>query len=139
MRICELQQRLSGGLQKFTLTVAEVKQRIGEPIGLRIAERFFHDTGRDLVMMTYQCEDGAIEVMGPVGFLEGEQAIIDGWCSSRTNRTAPVVQPLDGPPSTRTLDHLRTVFEGHDPQEQRNASDGGAWKPGQQLTFGDEV
>ena len=75
----EIRQRICGGARSFTLATAEIKARVGHPNGIRILPRWCRRTGRDVLVLTYETEDGQVQVLGTVGFLNSEETIFDGW------------------------------------------------------------
>ena len=75
----ELRRRLCGDRQSFTLTTAEVKERLGPPAEVHILPRWCRRTGRDIVVLSYQTDDGEAQVLGSVGFLNGEETLFEGW------------------------------------------------------------
>lgn len=75
----QLKQRLCGGAGLISLPIAEVKSRLGEPQEIRLARQWCKQTGRDLVVLTYVLDEGQAQVLGFMGFLDGEQALLNGW------------------------------------------------------------
>lgn len=74
-----IRHSICGGTRSFTLATAEIKARIGHPDGIRILPRWCRRTGRDVLVLTYKSDDGEVQVLGTVGFLNGEETIFDGW------------------------------------------------------------
>lgn len=75
----EIQKTICGTGRSFTLATAEIKARIGHPERIRILPRWCKKTGRDVLVLTYKSDDGEVQVLGTVGFLNGEETILDGW------------------------------------------------------------
>ncbi len=74
----DMRQRICGGARSFTLATTEIKSRVGHPNGINILPRWCRRTGRDVLVLTYETEDGEVQVLGTVGFLNGEETIFDG-------------------------------------------------------------
>ena len=94
----EIRQIICAGARSFTLATAEIKERIGHPDSIRILPRWCRRTGRDVLVLTYGTDDGEVQVLGTVGFLNGEETIFDGWVVV-TDRTKDWVQIYGEPAS----------------------------------------
>ncbi|MCX5658383.1 MAG: hypothetical protein NTW19_01510 [Planctomycetota bacterium] len=75
----QLKRLLCSGDGPILLPIAEVKSRLGEPQDIRLSRKWCRQTGRDLVILTYALDNGEAQVLGFMGFLGGEQALLDGW------------------------------------------------------------
>ena len=75
----DIRKRLCGSARSFTLATAEIKARVGHPDDIRILPRWCRRTGRDVLVLSYSTENGEVQVLGTVGFLNGEETIFDGW------------------------------------------------------------
>jgi len=92
----EIRSELCGRSKKFSMTVEDVKARVGEPDAIHLLPRWCRHTGRDVIMLTYNTEQGQADVFGAVGFLNGEQAMLDGWVAI-SDRIDPASEWQDDP------------------------------------------
>lgn len=70
---------LRGGTATVCISIDEVRSRVGEPRSIHLSPRWCKRTGRDLVVLTFDLDDGEARVLGFMGFIDGEQALMDGW------------------------------------------------------------
>jgi hypothetical protein len=89
MTSAELRARLGGRGGRFTLSMADLKDRLGLPDEIRLMRKWCRDTGRDVARLIYKTDDGELEVFCPMGFLNGEEAALDGWVMAGAPSTAP--------------------------------------------------
>ena len=76
----DLRRTLCGPRNRsFALSIDEIKQRLGEPRAIHLLPRWCRKTNRDVVVMSYPTEEGEADVFGAAGFLNGEQALLDGY------------------------------------------------------------
>ena len=88
----EIRQAICGKARSFTLSTADIKERIGHPDSIKILPRWCKRTGRDVLVLTYETDEGEAQVLGTVGFLNGEETIFDGWIvlSDRSDDTTQI-------------------------------------------------
>lgn len=130
-----LRQLLCGNADRFTLPTQLVKDRLGSPVEIRILHKWCERSGRDVVLMTFSTDEGLVEVFCPIGFINGEETVIDGWIGAEINQGSGDNAPI---PPPRGIDDLRTLFDGDkNPRSADVSGEPQIWKRADQATFGD--
>lgn len=70
---------LCGKGRSFALPIDAIKERLGTPRQIHLLSKWCPKTGRDVIVMNYPTDDGQVDVFGVAGFLNGEQAMLDGY------------------------------------------------------------
>lgn len=116
-----------------------IKDRLGEPLNIRILSKWCKATGRDVVLMTFATDEGDVEIFCPIGFLNGEETALEGWIGAATSTPAqhensPVKEAVRG------IDHLRGLFDegpGTSTPVQQDQLRSPVWRTSKQRSFGD--
>ena len=108
----QLKQKLCGGIRSFSLAVDVVKDRIGEPGTIAILPRWCRKTGRDVILMSCATEDGEADVLGQAGFINDQQAILDGRVVLMPRREAQAFEEEDVAAKVRFFTGQQTLFDG---------------------------
>ena len=80
---------------RLTLTVGELKSRLGNWETMNILPKGRPADGRDILVLTYQTDDGEADVVGAQGFINGQDALCDAYVILRP-RNAPAIQGPTG-------------------------------------------
>ena len=137
MTVRELRERLGAGdSSRFTLATHELKNRLGEPIDIRILSGWCKTTGRDVVLMVYPTDDGKVEVFCPIGFLNGEETVLDGWIGSVHRDEVSQDASSPAPPG---IENLMTLFDQvrATPPVVADNEQPPSWRQAEQATFED--
>jgi hypothetical protein len=142
MTLEQFRFRLTGQRQRLasiTLSIAKIKERLGQPCDTRISPRWCKTTNRDLLVLTFDLNPGKAQVMGYSGFINGEQALLDGWVQIDTPST---LTDATGSASASALpaQTMRLPFTGNDDATTKaDASTDTAPGPttGRQMNLGD--
>lgn len=135
----ELRQSLCGDAGRFTLPLRLVKDRLGDPLDIRILSKWCKVTGRDVVLMTFPTDEGNVEVFCPIGFLNEEETVLDGWIGAITGASVREHKPTPNE-AVRGIDHLRGLFDdGHRDSTtvQPGNSSTPVWRKAKQRSFGE--
>ncbi len=132
----ELRRLLCGDAERFTLPTRTLKDRLGGPVDIRILSKWCKTTGRDVVLMVYPTDDGKVELFCPIGFLNGEETVLDGWIGCEHHESAGLDVPARGP---HGIEDLRTLFdqERETPSTAADIEKPPSWRQAEQTTFGD--
>jgi len=138
----QLQQLLCGRAKRFTLPMKVVRDRLGSPSEIRILHKWDSSSGRDVVLMTYAADDGSVDVFCPIGFINDEETVIDGWFGAQSQAALTDDPKSPDVPRQRGIDHLRGLFDSAtEDNSQTGPSDIVAspeWRKAEQRSFGDE-
>lgn len=134
----QLRQSLCGDADRFTLPLRVIKDRLGDPLEIRILSRWCKTTGRDVVLMTFATDEGNVELFCPIGFLNGEETVLDGWIGAITGASVQEEKPPQKD-VVRGVDHLRGLFDEGSTSTpvQSDPLNTPAWRKAKQRSFGD--
>ena len=110
MKALEIRRALCGPNRAFTLPTSEVKDRLGHPDSIKILRNWCRDTGRDVIVFTYRTDDGEADVIGTIGFLNGEETMLDGYVIPRGS-AAPLAENRGFVGPRGVLDREPTLFD----------------------------
>ena len=142
MTLEQLRFRLTGQRQSsasITLPIGQIKERLGQPCDTRISPRWCKTTNRDLLVLTFDLNPGKAQVMGYSGFINSEQALMDGWVQIDTPST-PADATGSASASALPAQTMRLPFAANDEAATKpDASTDTAPGPttGRQLNLGD--
>ena len=79
MTVLELRTKILGDLKRFTLPLVDLKGRLPEPVEIRFMAKWCQESGRDVVVMTYRLDDGEVDLFCPIGWMNHEEMVLEGW------------------------------------------------------------
>jgi len=116
-----------------------IKDRLGEPLDIRILSKWCKATGRDVVLMTFATNEGNVEIFCPIGFINGEETVLEGWIGAVTSTPAQQ-NMLPAKEAVRGIDHLRGLFDedvSRSAPVQPDQLSGPTWRKAEHRSFGD--
>lgn len=104
-----IKELLCGSRKYFNMQVVDLREKIGEPIEVRILSEIKSNDGHQVVLMLIPTDGGAVEVFCPIALIDGRETVIDGWIGAEV--TAYDEKPLDRrPQKLRGIDHIKGLF-----------------------------
>jgi hypothetical protein len=135
--ISQLRKLLCRGNKSFTMPLWTLKDRLGHPSSIKILHKWCTKTGRDVVLMTYEVDDGSIDLYCPIEVIKAEETIVDGWFGLTVKRTPGHNEPSSGRPRVGLAQQQR-LFPPATPVDSPGPDPQSDWRTGAQRSLADE-
>ncbi len=137
MTTIQLRAILCGPTKRFSMPLGTLKDRLGSPSAIRVLRKWCKRTGGDVVLMTYDVDDGSIDVFCPIEIINGVETIVDGWFGPSVIKTKEHKERPSGRPPVG-LDHQLGLYRSPSPAESPTTKPQSNWRSGDQLSFADQ-